>query len=566
MKKKVIELIRVSTIQQAGDDRFSIPAQRTINRKTAAAFDLAIEKSIEISDVGGSDVLAAPEIQELIQLIQAPAVHGVVAREFSRLMRPENLGDFSLLQAFADSNTLLYLPDGPIDFAAKTGRLLGTIRAALAGMEKTEFLERSQGAREEMRRQGKCPSAPMTWPTAVAYDKARGWYYLPEITNVRKCFELFLSGEQNYNAIEAATGLTRWNIRSILSNPIYTGWRVYDKKRDRSREGRYAQVDGRQSGRRKMCRTPEEVIRVRVIEDPIVSEAEFAHVQEMLSAKREHHWRAREFNESRFTYHGFLSCSACGKPEYTRTYNSKKSGLISDYYVCSAKGSYIANRKNLIAAADRCATIYMRREKIETHLDEIFATRLTDRGFLRELADEFESRGKSAGSEKKIGRLQAQFAKLEEKRQRILDGYFEGVISKDDRDSRTSAVDRDRAIVVTALEEVLPKSHPEIDVEQLVALFRPLFTWKTMHAESKRRILFSIVPEIKVANYLVAGMSLIIPSLQGDATQTRKPPANDRGLVPPRESFGYYASHRTTAPLIAEPSSRVYIPLNLLAV
>src|ERR1700730_17086161 len=117
----------------------------------------------------------------------------------------------------------------------------------------------------------------------------------------------------------------------------------------------------------------------------------------------------------------------------------------------------------------------MRRDKIETHLDGIFATRLTDRGFLRELVEEFDARVKGKGAEKKIARLQAQVAKLEEKRQRILDGYFEGVITRDNRDSRVSVVDRDHAIVVSALEEEVP-SHPGIDVEQLVALFRPLFT------------------------------------------------------------------------------------------
>lgn len=560
MSKKVIELIRVSTIQQAGDDRFSIPAQRTVNRKTAAAHGFSIVKSIEFSDVGGSDVLAAPEIQDLMKQIQDPEIHGVVAREFSRLMRPENLGDFILLQAFADSKTLLYLPDGPIDFSTKAGKMIGGIRALFAGYEKSEFLERSQGAREEMRKQGKCPSAPMTWPTAVAYDKARGWHYLPEITKVRKCFDLFLSGVSNWNDIERATGLTRWNVRSILSNPIYTGWRVYDKKRDRSRDGRYTQVDGRQSGRRKMLRSPEEIISVKVIEDPIVSEAEFARVREMLNEKRDRHIRARSGNESRFTYHGFLACASCSSIAYTRTYTSKKSGLISDYYVCSAKGSFISNKRNPIPAADRCATGYMRREKLEAHLDGIFATRLTDRGFVRELVEEFEARVKGKGSEKKIDRLRTQLLRLEEKRQRILDGYFEGVISRDDRDSRVQVVDREHAIAATELGEEVPQ-HPGITVEQLVALFRPLFTWRTLHADSKRRILFSLVPEIRVSNYVVAGMSLLVPI--GDATENKKPPISDRGLYSRRESFGYYASRRTTVPLIAEPSSRVYIPLNL---
>jgi DNA invertase Pin-like site-specific DNA recombinase len=556
--KKAIELIRVSTIQQAGDDRFSIPAQRTINRKTAAANGLTITKTIEISDVGGSDVLASPEIRELVQLIQDPAIQGVVAREFSRLMRPENLGDFYLLQNFADSKTLLYLPDGAIDFSTKSGKMIGGIRALFAGYEKTEFLEKSQGAREEMRKLGKCPSSSVTWPEGVAYDKVTGWYYLPEIANVRKCFELFLSGVSNWNEIERATGISKWNVRGILSNPIYNGWRVYDKKRDPAREARFAQVDGRQADRRKMCRTPEDVIRVKVIDDPIVSDPDFARVQEMLVAKRDRHLRAKSEGDSRFIYHGFLACSACGKPEYTRTYTSQKSGLVSDYYVCSAKGAYISNKRNPVPFADRCASAYMRRDKLETHLDGIFATRLTDRGFLRELVEEFDARAKGKGSEKKIARLQAQLAKLEGKRQRILDGYFEGVISRDDRDSRVLIVDRDRALVAGELEDEVP-THPGLEVKQLVDLFRPLFTWKTLHPDSKRRILFSLVPEIRVANYVVAGMSLLVPPTIGE----RKPPVADRGSINSRESVGYEENRRRMAPLIAESSSRVYIPLNL---
>ncbi len=558
--KKVIELIRVSTIQQAGEDRFSIPAQRTINRRTAAAFGLTIVRTIELADVGGSDVLSAPEIQELLKLIQAPEIDGVVAREFSRLMRPENLADFSLLQNFADSNTLLYLPDGPIDFAAKTGRLLGTIRAALAGMEKTELLERSQGAREEMRKQGKCPSAPMTWPTGVAYDKQRGWFYSSEISKVEQCFEMFLSGIQNWGEIARATGVSQFNVRGILSNPIYTGWRVYDKKRDRSREARYVQVNGRQSDRRKMLRAPEDVIRVKVIDDPIISEADFARVQQMLAEKRDRHIRARYTNFSRFTYHGFLTCSACGSPEYGHSYKSKD-GLISDYYACSAKRSQISNRPNPIAAKDRCPTRYMRREKLEPHIDGIFSTRLTDRKFLSGLVDELEERATSKGSEKKTERLEANLARLEQKRSRILDGFFEGVIDREERDRRVSTLERERAGIEKALGEINPAA-PSIDVDQLVMLFRPLFTWRTLPADSKRRILFSLVPEIKVADYVVAGLSLIVP-IDGDETLNKRPPSSARGLFPRRESYGDYANRRTTGPLITEPSSRLYIPLNL---
>ena len=133
---RVIELIRVSTERQAANDRASIPAQQAANRRTCLQHGLEIVRSIQIADVSGASVLLAPEIQELMRLIESPAISGVVAREFSRLMRPENFADYALLQAFADSRTVLYLPEGPIDLNSKTGRLMGPIRAAIASVRR----------------------------------------------------------------------------------------------------------------------------------------------------------------------------------------------------------------------------------------------------------------------------------------------------------------------------------------------------------------------------------------------------------------------------------------------
>ena len=133
--KNVIELIRVSTEGQASEDRAGIPAQRDANHRTARAYGLTIVKSIEIVDVSGAAVLSSPQMQELLRMMESPEIHGVVAKEFSRLMRPEKFTDYALLQQFIDTGTVLYLPDGPIDLASKSGRLLGTIRAALAGAQ-----------------------------------------------------------------------------------------------------------------------------------------------------------------------------------------------------------------------------------------------------------------------------------------------------------------------------------------------------------------------------------------------------------------------------------------------
>src|ERR1700691_6057627 len=102
--KKVIELVRVSTSAQAADDRASIPAQHEVNRRTCQIYGLEIVKSFEIIDVSGTQVLHTPEMRELREMIKSPEIHGVVAREFSRLMRTENY-EFALLCELAESDT-----------------------------------------------------------------------------------------------------------------------------------------------------------------------------------------------------------------------------------------------------------------------------------------------------------------------------------------------------------------------------------------------------------------------------------------------------------------------------
>src|SRR4029077_19910055 len=170
MTKKVIELIRVSTEAQAAQDRAGIPAQRAGNQRTSTQYGLEIVRTIEFADVSGAAVIRSPEIEELVRLMESPEIHGVVAKEFSRLMRPENFADYALLQVFVDTASILYLPDGPIDFRSKSGRFLGTIRAAMAGLERTEILERVWSAKEVKRRAGKHAQSYITLPFAIGYD------------------------------------------------------------------------------------------------------------------------------------------------------------------------------------------------------------------------------------------------------------------------------------------------------------------------------------------------------------------------------------------------------------
>jgi|GEM_PF-4817738 len=110
-------------------------------------------------------------------------------------MRPENFDDYQLLQHFADTKTILYLPEGPIDLGSKMGRLMGGVRALFAGVEREEIRERVWGAKEAKRRRGENPQSEITLPYGVGYKRGIGWFYTPNAEKVREAFRLLLAGD-----------------------------------------------------------------------------------------------------------------------------------------------------------------------------------------------------------------------------------------------------------------------------------------------------------------------------------------------------------------------------------
>ena len=486
--KKVLELIRVSTEGQAGDDRASIPAQRSVNRRTCRQYGLEIVKSFEISDVSGAAVLMAPEIQRLVVMMQSPDIHGVVTREFSRLMRPENFADYALLQSFVDSKTVLYLPDGPIDLCSKTGRLMGTIRAAIAGLERTEILERIWTAKEEKRRRGELAQSHIVLPWGIGYEQSRGFFYKPETERVREAFRQFLAGQHSYIQLAKLLGVTPRGMHLIMRNPIWTGWRVIDKKRDSSAGGKYTSANGRQADRRKIARSAEELIRIRVIAEPLISDEDFQAVQRIMDLKQKKHWRSQPIVEHRFTYNGFLTCSHCGEVVHTAL-------ARADYYACKGRRTNHA-----------CSTRYMAREKLESTLDLMFSGRLTTPAFLENCIHAAEHRSVEDGSAARLQRLTSEISSLRQRRNRVIDSFVEGLIQKDDRDRRLAVIDHDAEVTQSLLLRESPS--PSLDLRKMIDAFAQLTEWQYWTRDHKRSVLSALVPDIRVADYQVESIGL----------------------------------------------------------
>jgi DNA invertase Pin-like site-specific DNA recombinase len=515
--KNVIELIRVSTEQQAGDDRAGIPAQRDANRRAAKFYGLNIVQTFEIIDVSGTSVLMSPEMQELVRQMQSPDIHGVVTKEFSRLIRPEKFTDYALLQAFIDTKTILYLPDGPIDLASKSGRLLGTIRAAIAGLERREILDRMQDAKEAMRRAGKHPGGSTSLPYGVSYSAEHGWFYTAEAEKVKQAFAIFLSGQTSYTAIGQKLNIARTSLRFILENPIYTGWRVYNQKRDQSASGYVPGPNGRQGYRRKMGRAEDEVIRVRVLA-PLVSEEEFRQVQEMIDLKRRRHWRVRAEAPNRYTYNGFLTCADCANPLYTHSSQY-------DFYLCKTRNTR-ESRKRAVEGLAPCQNRYMLRTKLEAKLDCLLGEKIRKRGFLSAVLDAHKVQSGKSSTYLGINQsaVIAKLTDLKEKKQRVLDAFFDGVIDKRERDRRLLLVQAEADSYQRLLLEGERFAQP-LGLQDLEQVLEPFSEWEFLERDDKRALLSVICPEIKVFQYTVKSLVLSLGAssfaLQGTARQRR---------------------------------------------
>ena len=85
----------------------------------------------------------------------------------------------------------------------------------------------------------------------------------------------------------------------------------------------------------------------------------------------------------------------------------------------------------------------MRRERLEECIDNLFAERLTNRNFLKRLAFEYMHQTESDHLKPEITRMEKELGQLKEKKQRILDAYFENLIDREERDRRLHSLDTD---------------------------------------------------------------------------------------------------------------------------
>src|SRR4051812_17613019 len=111
----VIGFIRVSTEEQASQDRAGLLRQREDIRVAAIRHGLHILKTVELVGVSGTSTFEAPEFQSMLLELALPEVDGVVVSAQDRLARPDTLGALAVFDPFLRFQKKIWTPSQVID-------------------------------------------------------------------------------------------------------------------------------------------------------------------------------------------------------------------------------------------------------------------------------------------------------------------------------------------------------------------------------------------------------------------------------------------------------------------
>ncbi len=168
----------------------------------------------------------------------------------------------------------------------------------------------------------------------------------------------------------------------------------------------------------------------------------------------------------------------------------------------------------------------MLRSKLEGKLDHLLGQKLTEREFLLRVVEEYNEQlqGSQLASTVDERAVTAKLSALADKKQRVLETFFEGMIDKEERDRRVGEIERDVSAYLQLLTESTsaPAQPPTLDEESVLAAIEPFMEWEFLEREDRRALLAVLCPEISVYRYIVKGLTLNLAPGQGSGDEVSR--------------------------------------------
>jgi DNA invertase Pin-like site-specific DNA recombinase len=453
MKKRVIALLRVSSDQQ------DLERQRRDVAAAARAHNLEIIRTVELADVSGTKVLTNAEVRKVLADLSRPDVHGVAISAVDRLVRPGELGDLQIFDAFQRTKKKILTPGQEIDLTTTSGFLTSGIMGVIAGFERQMILARTSAGKKISRQRGGNPNGSAVLPRGVAYSKATGWCYVePDCSRIRQAYDLLFERRSWHDIAERiGGGFTHAGVSNSLKNPIWAGVRRYTKGR-------------------------EEPLELKVIEHPLIEPARWQAAQEIILEKRSRWLKTKK--PPRFLLSGLLRCGRCGSSVYLLCQSPSKP---RSYYHCSK----------------RCGAPSVQQHSADHTVERFISNELLDTAFLRTVFGRFQSGqpARDANAEQVAHRRE----KLEAERQRLLRMTLKGISTEEDFARESKRIETE----MRELDRLMPAPLPAaLDKRCLImGVSSTLDGFAARPFEQKREVLQTVIRELVLEDGAFTGLT-----------------------------------------------------------
>ncbi len=494
---RAIGFCRLSTEEQAQEGRAGLLRQRQEIRLSAERWNLEVVRTVEVTDVSGTQVLESQEFQELLRSLAD--VDGVVIAAIDRLMRPDDFSSFSIYDYFLKQRKLIWTPSSRLDVHEDSGFMEALVSGMMAGLDRRRILRNTQTAKEENRKRGRCANAKITLPQGIDFDFKTGqWSWVePWATRIKTAFDILVTTNRSVLSIAKELGYASDRaLYNQLRNPIWTGYRVYSHKRGEKRPSR----NGRQADRKKIRRV--EPLRVKLNIEPLVSEEQFAQAQMILGQRRKS-WISGRSEESRFEGSGLLYCR-CGERMYSKGSGHCQRQKWLDIYYCRSQHKGGAG----------CGAPKLSREVADYSLNTLISEIFLDASVLGSLIEKaLEPEGSPI--DEIVAKAASELERLRAEKQRLLSLTLKGVFSDEEVTTEARRINADTRswTDLVSKDQQARALRSTANVRETTQLIASVFAeYQFLNLKDRKHLARQFVKRIEVVDRHFTAVTLTLPA------------------------------------------------------
>lgn len=452
---------RVSTLEQA-QDGYSLKAQEEKLKLYANGMQYDIFSTYIDDGYSGSSI-NRPALSKLINDIKSRNIDIVLIYKLDRLSRNvKNV--LELVELFEQFKVTLFSLNENLDLSSPFGRAALKMSATFSELERETIVERMMMGKAQRVKQGKAMRNNIL-PIGYDYDK-KTETFIPnenEKEQVEKIFELYLKGwnfsqvseymHRNYKN-RYGSYPDRTSVKKVIDNPFSSGYFWYQGTLNKANN---------------------------IV--PIISYETWLQAQtRRIEAKQK-----RFIPTSPYLLTGLIFCGKCGQRFVSKRYEHKqtrKSDGHSTSYVRNCYGCCARVKREVSYIPDKCDNIIV----LQSELDDIIISRFKNLKFENFILE---------SEDNAINLIQMQISSLENKIDKLLDLYQEGLIKKEQLTDRLQKLEKEvnEKKMLLENETTKAKDTPSIDID---AVKEKINNFDNLSQVDKRILLKAIIKKINI--------------------------------------------------------------------